>query len=55
MTRKNELVRSFAKFRREKKSNKIFSTLRAFMPEIVYRTTKLEGEKATRRSISALF
>ena len=29
--------------------------LRAFMPEMIFRTTKLEGEPVTRRMVNAIF
>jgi len=31
------------------------SMLRSFMAEMVYRTTKLEGESVTRRMVNAIF
>jgi hypothetical protein len=33
----------------------VLDVFRAFMPEIIFRTTKLEGESVTRKMISLLF
>lgn len=54
MNQKNKLIKSFIKYKKENKNSKIFSLLKVFMPEIVYRTTKLEGEKISRRTVATL-
>lgn len=49
------LVKAYAKYRTTKKKRNVLDVFRAFMPEIIFRTTKLEGESVTRKMISALF
>ena len=50
MTKK--LVKNYHSFRRLKdKKNKLRQFLHDFLPEIVYRSTKIEHPKATRKSI----
>ena len=51
---KTKLVKEYKKYRTVKKRN-VLLFLRAFMPEIIFRTTKLEGESVTRKMISSLF
>lgn len=48
------LVKVYKKYRTNKKKN-VLGFFRTFMPEIIFRTTKLEGEKVTRKMVSALF
>lgn len=48
------LVSAYKKYRTTKKKN-VLAIFRAFMPEIIFRTTKLEGEPVTRKMISSLF
>ncbi|MBI5620793.1 hypothetical protein HY949_03380 [Candidatus Gottesmanbacteria bacterium] len=46
----------YTKYRKSNKNKKnVLGFLRVFMPEIIYRTTRLEGERVTRRMIAALF
>jgi hypothetical protein len=46
----------YSVFNRNKKSkNRLLTFLRLSMPEMIFRTTKLEGEKVTRRMVSSLF
>lgn len=33
----------------------VLGFLRSFMPEMIFRTTKLEGERVSRRTVSSLF
>lgn len=56
MTKRNatRLVRAYSKYRTKRNKN-VLGFFRAMIPEIVYRTTKLEGEPITRRMIAALF
>lgn len=50
------LKESYKKYRKSQSSKKgVLGFLRAFMPEIIYRTTRLEGERVTRRMTSSLF
>lgn len=49
------LVKAYTKYRTMKKKRSVLDFLRAFMPEIIFRTSKLEGEKVTRKMVSALF
>jgi hypothetical protein len=50
----NNLVKSFLKYRTNKKKKDVLGFFRTLIPEIIYRTTKLEGEPVTRRMISSL-
>lgn len=52
------LQKSYEKFyngKGKKGRKNLLHFLRFFMPEIIFRTTKLEGEKVTRRMTSSLF
>lgn len=49
------LVKAYTKYRTAKKKPNVLDVFRAFMPEIIFRTTKLEGESVTRKMVSALF
>lgn len=49
------LTKAYTKYRTMMKKKNVLDFLRAFMPEIVFRTTKLEGESVTRKMISSLF
>jgi len=49
-----KLVKAYTKYRTAKKKN-VLEIFRAFMPEIILRTTKLEGEPVTRKMVSSLF
>jgi len=54
-TNKNKLIKAYSQYRTAKKNKS--SVLRffcAFIPEIIFRTTKLEGEPVTRRMVSKL-
>ncbi|MCJ7740207.1 hypothetical protein MUP32_02725 [Candidatus Microgenomates bacterium] len=52
---KNRLVKAYSKYRTLKKSkSSVLGFFRALIPEIIFRTTKLEGESVTRRMISSL-
>jgi len=50
----NNLVKSYFKYRTNKKKHDVLGFFRNLIPEIIYRTTKLEGESITRRMISSL-
>lgn len=55
-TQQKKLTQSYRKYR-TKKNNKqtVLESLRVSMPEMIFRTTRLEGERVTRRMIAALF
>lgn len=50
-----KLVKAYKNYRTAKKKRNVLDIFRAFMPEIVFRTTRLEGESITRKAVSALF
>lgn len=53
---RTKLIKSYAQYRKTKAGKAgILQFLRSFMPEIIFRTTKLEGESVTRRMITSLF
>ena len=52
---KTKLVNTYKKYRTAKKKHNVLGFFRVFMPEIIFRTTKLEGEPITRKMVSALF
>ena len=49
-----KLRRSYFKYRTDKKKMNVLGFFRALMPEIIFRTTKLEGEPVTRRMVSSV-
>jgi len=50
------LKNSYKKYRQVKPSKKkVMDFFRAFMPEIVFRTTKLEGEPVSRKMTKSIF
>ncbi len=53
--RKN-LKRNYLKFQKGSKGQKtVLGFLHSFMPEIIFRTTKLEGEPVTRKMVKSIF
>lgn len=53
---KSKLQVKYDKYRSSKSSQKKGrSLLRTFMPEMIFRTTKLEGEPVTRGKVNAIF
>ncbi|CAN5130769.1 hypothetical protein BH11PAT1_BH11PAT1_5220 [soil metagenome] len=53
---KSKLIASYTQYRKKKIGKKdTLHFLRNFMPEIIFRTTRLEGESVTRRMVSLLF
>lgn len=47
---------SYKKYKKIVKTKKtVLDFFRAFMPEMVFRTTKLEGEPVTRRMVKSIF
>ncbi|OGD53142.1 hypothetical protein A3J78_01040 [Candidatus Beckwithbacteria bacterium RBG_13_35_6] len=54
-TNKNKLVKAYSKYRTLKKNKlSVLGFFRDFIPEIIFRTTKLEGEPVTRKMVSRL-
>ena len=49
-----KLKRSYLKYRTAKKKINVLGFFRALMPEIIFRTTALEGEPVTRRMVSSV-
>lgn len=57
MTKQQEkLTKAYKKYRTAGVNTKgILGFLRSFIPEMVFRTTRLEGEKVSRRNVSSIF
>lgn len=57
MSKRDEsrLLQAYAKYSALKRKKSVLEFLRVFMPEIIFRTTRLEGEKVSRKMISTLF
>ncbi|MEK7127390.1 MAG: hypothetical protein AAB838_01545 [Patescibacteria group bacterium] len=56
MTKNNTLRKNYQKYQRSgNKKSKLLSFFRAFMPEMVFRTTKLEDERVTRSFVKLFF
>ena len=58
MSKRNHkgLIRAYSKYRTVKRNKfSVLGFFRAIMPEIIFRTTKLEGEPVTRKMVSNLF
>ena len=56
MVRRNQrkLVTAYKKYSAGKNHN-VLGFFRVFMPEIIFRTTRLENEPITRKKVSTLF
>lgn len=53
---RTKLTKSYTQYRKIKAGKiGLLQFLRNFMPEIIFRTSKLEGESVTRRMITSLF
>ena len=52
---RTKLVKVYKNYRTAKKKRNVLDVFRTFMPEIIFRTTKLEGESITRKMVSVLF
>lgn len=51
----NSLVHAYTQYRTIKRNKStVLGFFHAFIPEIIFRTTKLEGEPVTRRMISKI-
>lgn len=50
------LKKNYKKYQKRTKGDKsTLGFLRTFMPEIIFRTTKLEGEPVTRKIVKSIF
>lgn len=56
MSKKNktQLLNSYLKYRTAKKKFHVAEFFRGIIPEIIFRTTKLEGEPVTRKLVSSV-
>jgi len=53
---KERLNRAYKSYKKANLSTKsVLGFLHSFMPEMIFRTTKLEGEKVTRKSVYSIF
>ncbi len=53
---KEELIKLYSQYQKKKNLKKeVLQFSRNFMPEIIFRTTMLEGEPVTRHMVSLLF
>lgn len=53
---KSTIKQNYKKYQRRKLDAKNTSGfLRSFMPEIIFRTTKLEGEPVTKKMVKSIF
>lgn len=53
---KSKLNKNYQRYKKRAKGGKTtLGFLRSFMPEIIFRTTKLEGEPVTRRMVKSIF
>ena len=52
---KTQLTRLYRKYYNSNGKKGVLGFLKSFMPEIIFRTTRLEGERVTRGSIKSLF
>jgi hypothetical protein len=58
MSKRNQkgLMKAYSKYRTTKKTkSSVLGFFRDLMPEIIFRTTKLEGEPVTKKMVSNLF
>lgn len=53
-TNKTKLIKAYAKYRMAREKKDVLDMLRDFMPEIIFRTTKLEGEPVTWKMVATL-
>lgn len=52
---KTKLLKAYKKYKSKKtKKATVLSFFRAFIPEIIFRTTKLEGEQVTRKMVTRI-
>jgi len=56
MKKQSRLHKAYSSYQKRKTTKKsLLSAFRSMMPEIILRTTKLEGEPVTRKMVNALF
>lgn len=56
MTVSNSLKTNYKRYQKGKNGKKeALGFLRSFMPEVIFRTTKLEGELVTRKMVKSIF
>lgn len=56
MKRQSRLQKAYSTYKKKKTTkNSLLSRFLVSMPEIVFHTTKLEGERVTRRMVNSLF
>ncbi len=56
MKKRTRLHKAYSNYQKKKPTKKtLLSAFVASMPEIILRTTKLEGESVTRKMVNALF
>ena len=48
------LTKAYSRYRNRRNKENAAKLFRALMPEIIFRTTKLEGEPVTRKMISSI-
>lgn len=51
---KTKLQKAYLKFRMAKKKSNLLAFFDGLIPEIIFRTTKLEGEPVTRKMVTSL-
>lgn len=51
----NTLKNNYKKYLLKKKKNSALDFFKSFMPEMIYRSTKLEGERITRKQVLSIF
>ncbi len=56
MKKQSRLHKAYTSYKKKKTTKKsLLSAFLAAMPEMIFRTTKLEGEPVTRKMVNALF
>ncbi len=55
MTKQSRVQKNYRKYLLNQKKDSAVNFLKFFMPEIIYRSTKLEGERITRKQVLSIF
>ncbi len=55
MLKQTKVQKIYKKYLSSRKENSAANFLKLFMPEMIYRSTKLEGEKITRKQVLSIF
>ena len=50
-----KIQKVYKKYLLSQKKNSALDFLKSFMPEMIYRSTKLEGEQITRKRVLSIF